>query len=98
MFNNLGPLEWSVVATVGALLLASVASVFWGIVDSAMRPESQWRAAGQNKALWVVMMTAGAFLPPPIGIIVAVAYLVAIRPKLIRAGLAEPTSDPKHIV
>jgi hypothetical protein len=84
MLKNLGPLEWSIVLATGLILLTLVAITIWAIVDAALRPESQWPAAGQSKPLWIVMMVAGALLLPPIGTLLAIAYLVAIRPKLIR--------------
>lgn len=56
-------------------LLALFAFPLWGIIDAAVRPDSQWRAANQNKIVWVLLQI---FL----GIIGAIVYFAAIRPKL----------------
>lgn len=47
----------------------------WGIIDAAIRPDAAWAAAGQNKVVWVLVQI---FL----GVLGAIAYFVAIRPKL----------------
>ena len=46
-----------------------------GIIDAALIPDSAWVNANQNKIVWIVVQI---FL----GIFGAVAYFVAIRPKL----------------
>ena len=48
----------------------------WGILDAAVRPDSQWTAASQNKVAWILLQV---FL----GVIGTGAYFLAIRPKLV---------------
>jgi heme/copper-type cytochrome/quinol oxidase subunit 2 len=65
---NLGPTELLIFLLVLALPL-------WGIVDAAVRPDSAWRAADQNKVLWIVLMIV-------LGLIGTLIYFIAIRPKV----------------
>jgi quinol-cytochrome oxidoreductase complex cytochrome b subunit len=46
-----------------------------GVLDAALTPDSVWAEANQNKIVWIVVQI---FL----GIFGAIAYFVAIRPKL----------------
>jgi hypothetical protein len=57
----------------------------WGVVDALQRPDAVWAAAGQNKTTWVVLMIVLAFLCG-LGWVVALIYLLSIRPKLIAAA------------
>jgi hypothetical protein len=57
------------------LVLGFMVLPVWGIVDAAMRPDSVWEAAGQNKLVWVLIEI---FLWP----LGAAIYFIAIRPKL----------------
>jgi hypothetical protein len=82
MLPNIGATEIVVVLLVLAILVASI----WAIVDAAIRPEKQWIAVGQNKVLWVVLLAGGMVLCTPIGSILAVAYLMIIRPRLESAA------------
>lgn len=68
--------------------------IVWGIVDAATRPEWAWQAAGQSKVLWIVLQVIGLFLCL-VGVILSVAYLVAIRPQVARQqDLAVPPAPP----
>ncbi len=72
---NLGVPELLIVI----VLLGFVVLPLWGIIDAAMRPESQWTAASQNKVAWILLQV---FL----GIAGAAVYFLAIRPKLVAVG------------
>lgn len=58
------------------LLLFFVVLPIWGIVDAAMRPETEWTSANQNKVVWIVLQVG-------LGAVGAIAYFMAVRPKLI---------------
>lgn len=75
---NIGPAE--------LILLLTVVLPIWGIIDAAIRPGSQWRQSNQSKVLWVVLQL---FL----GIVGAIAYFAAIRPKLKAAATTSRPSD-----
>ncbi len=64
--------------------LAALGITIWGVVDALQRPDAAWQAAGQNKTTWVVLMIVLAFLCG-LGWVVALVYLLSIRPKLIAA-------------
>ena len=68
---NIGPAELLTVL----FLVGYLGVPIWGIIDAAVRPESQWSEADQSKVLWIVLQVIG-------GIVAAIAYFVAIRPKL----------------
>jgi hypothetical protein len=59
----------------GVLVLVCVIGLpLYCIIDAATRSSDDFRAVDSNKTLWVV-------LPFVFGIIAAIAYLVAVRPK-----------------
>jgi hypothetical protein len=72
------------------LVLASLGTFVWSLVDMFGRPESQWKAIGQERALWLLLILL-AGLPASIG------YLVAIRPKLVRVALASSHAHPQLV-
>jgi hypothetical protein len=65
-------------AVFGAFFLIWVAIIglmAWAAIDAALVPDSAWREADQSKIVWVLI---AVFLP----IVGALAYLLAMRPKL----------------
>jgi hypothetical protein len=70
VFESLGAAE--------LLIILFVALPIWGVIDAALRPDSAWRTANQSKVVWVVLQI---FL----GFIGAIAYFLAVRPKVRRA-------------
>jgi hypothetical protein len=66
------------------IFLVSLVLLFipiWAIVDALLRPDSQWTAADQNKVAWVVALAVTTFLLGPVGVVLAIVYLVSVRPK-----------------
>ncbi len=75
--------------------LISLGVVIWGVVDAATRPDPAWVAAGQNKVLWIVLQAVGFVVLPPAGIVLAIVYLAAVRPKVASAQVPGTRSpDP----
>ena len=74
---NLGPTELIIITF---LIVPFVVFPIWGIVDAAGRPDSAWARAEQNKTLWIVLQAVGMLVC--FGWILAVVYLVSIRPKV----------------
>ena len=64
------------------LFLASLALVIWGVVDAASRSDAAWAAAEQNKVLWIALQAGGFLLGAAGGLVMAIIYLAAIRPKV----------------
>ena len=60
------------------VLLPMMVLPIWGIVDAAVRPQEVFTATGQSKVLWIVLQIV-------LGILGAIIYFVAIRPKLVAA-------------
>ena len=73
------------------ILIAFVLGVFgtfvWSLVDVLNRPAHQWKAVGQDKTLWLLVILF-------VGLPGSIAYLAAIRPKLVRAALAPMPAYP----
>lgn len=70
---------------IGLAAVAAVALPIWGIADAALRPSDAWRSIGQNRTVWIALQLVLTFVFG-IGLIVALVYLLAIRPKLAAAG------------
>jgi Protein of unknown function (DUF2510) len=67
-------------AVIGSIVLFVVA-----LVDMVRRPEWQWKVAGQEKVLWIVLVCVVNFLG-----IVALIYWFNIRPQLVAVERAGP--------
>jgi hypothetical protein len=78
---TVGPTELGII--VFLILPLGIVFPIWGIVDAAGRPDSAWARADQNKTLWVALQAVGMLVC--FGWILAVVYLVAIRPKVKQA-------------
>jgi hypothetical protein len=57
-------------------LLALLALPIWAVVDVA-----RGSLAGAGKAWWIAALVLSTLLLPPVGVILAVVYLVAVRPR-----------------
>ncbi len=74
------------------LLVPFLLLVVWAVMDALIRPDSEWRAADQNKIAWVIALLAGPVMLFPVGIMVSLVYLLGIRSRLTRvAGGYTPT-------
>jgi uncharacterized membrane protein YraQ (UPF0718 family) len=69
-------------------VLVFIALPIAGVIDAALTPDSLWAAANQNKIVWILVQI---FL----GIFGAIAYFVAIRPRLKSARLGEGNQEPR---
>jgi Na+-driven multidrug efflux pump len=68
---------------VGLLVLAGgVVIAVFGVVDAAVTPDASFRAAGKSKVSWIVAIAATTIVFLPMGGVVAIYYLVAVRPKV----------------
>jgi hypothetical protein len=56
----------------------------WALIDAARRPEEHLAQRG-GKTLWVVLLAV--FLIAPGGFLLGLVYLLAVRPRGVRAGL-----------
>lgn len=62
--------------------LLSLALVIWAIVDVAQRPPSALSSGA--KTAWIIALIVGTLVFGIVGLIVALVYLVGIRPRLTR--------------
>jgi hypothetical protein len=75
------------------LSLPFVVVPLWAILDAANRPDAAWRASGQSKATWLVLLIVFFFFEP-IGVILAIVYLAAIRGQVV-ASQGQMQSSPQ---
>ncbi len=66
------------------IFLAAVVLPIWAISDAATKPREAWTAIGQSRVVWIVLLAALSFAFG-LGSILAVVYLLAVRPKLMAA-------------
>lgn len=55
--------------------LAGLALWLWALVDVLKRPEADWRRAGQDRLIWILVVIFLTFIG-------ALLYLVIARPQL----------------
>ena len=67
----------------GIVIIGSLVMLVVALVDIAKRPDWQWRLAGQEKILWILLVILVNFLAIP-----SLIYWFVIRPKLIDVELA----------
>ena len=84
--DGVGSVEILVIVVVGMVTLGLP---IWALVDAASRPDTAWTATGQSKVLWVALLVVLTILCW-VGWIVALAYLLAVRPKLVAAQAGGP--------
>lgn len=69
---RVGPLEIIIV-------VVWFGSLLWALIDAASRPSEHWRAAGESKVFWIIVILL-------LQVIGALAYLLWIRRKLTGGG------------
>ena len=66
-------------------LVVSVISI-WALVDSIARPSAAFTAAGSSKGMWIALIALFWLFTGIVGVILAIVYLVSIRPR-VRAAM-----------
>jgi hypothetical protein len=64
------------------LFLVSLAVVIWAVVDAARQPALSSGA----RAGWIISLVLGTFLFGVVGLVIALVYLVGVRPRLSRSN------------
>lgn len=59
----------------------------WGLVDVLKHSEQEWRAIGQDRTTWMLVIMFA-------GVLGAAAYVLAVRPKWRQLALAGPPVQP----
>lgn len=66
------------------ILMAVPIFSIWALIDALVRPDVAWQRSGQTKAVWAVVIA----LTIPlcfVGMVIALVYLIAIRPQVAAA-------------
>ncbi len=66
----------------GALIVVGVAA----LIAVIMQPRATFEAAGKNKTTWLILLVVGLVLFGPVGGLLGIFYLAAVRPKIRAAG------------
>ena len=64
--------------------LAILALVIWAIVDVAQRPSTVLSSGA--KTAWIIGLVLGTLLFGVVGVVLALVYLIGIRPRLARSA------------
>jgi hypothetical protein len=72
------------------LFVGGLVCSVWAIVHAASRRDEQFRAAGQVRALWLVLLVVGFFLQP-IGLLLGLVYVTVVRRQVDRASALLPS-------
>jgi Protein of unknown function (DUF2516) len=80
-------------------VLVSLGLAIWSLIDVIIRPTGAFKAARQNKTLWIILTIVG-ILVTFLGAVIGLIYLLAIRPKVAavqkRSQGPYPPSDPGY--
>jgi hypothetical protein len=83
---NIGPTELVILLALVSLLVLPV----WALVDALQATDAQWVAVGQQRTVWVALLAICTLCAGPVGPVLAVVYLVSVRPKLAAAKRTAP--------
>jgi hypothetical protein len=64
------------------IALVGLVVPLWAVVDAISRPSPAFKAAGSSKGMWVALILVFWLLTGLIGVVLAVVYLAAIRPRV----------------
>jgi hypothetical protein len=101
------PLFGDVLALLGGLALVGLASLaflaltIWAAADACRHPDPSWRRVGHSRGLWVGLLIGGWLVTGIGGVVLAIVYLSAVRPRLVAAEREQlvppPTVPPEHV-
>jgi hypothetical protein len=69
--------------------IAGLGLSVWAMLDALRASEAQWEAIGRKRIIWLAAVGASALFFGPGGAMVAIFYLLAIRPQLAAARSVE---------
>jgi hypothetical protein len=75
---------------VSVAVLAVLAAAVWAIADACRHSEAAWNRIGHSRPLWIVLLIGGWMLSGIAGLVLALVYLAAIRPRLLAAARPRP--------
>ncbi len=92
--DPLGPVFVVLLVLYGVVLIGSLVMFVVALVDIIRRPEWQWKLAGQEKVLWILLVILVNFLAIP-----ALIYWFNIRKKLMAVDRAAASGQygPGHM-
>ncbi len=71
------------------MILLPFALVIWAVVHAASQPQAAWGSIGKSRGMWITILLVGLFFFGVVGLILAIIYLVSVRPKLDAAVRAD---------
>jgi len=87
---------------IGLAALGTVAVTVWAIVDACRHDEVAWRRIGHSRPLWIALLLGTWLVTGVVGMVLALVYLGAVRPRLLAAGDEQPRPrrtavPPEHV-
>lgn len=76
------------------LLIVLLGVSLWAIIDAASRPTEAFVAVRESKALWLTLITIFTLSLVMVGFILALVYLLSIRPKVKNWSGDRSTEQP----
>ena len=64
------------------MLLGCLAVSVWALADAASMPKGALRVVGRSKTAWIVGIAVGTLVLGLVGTVLAIYYLVGVRPKV----------------
>lgn len=80
---NLGLPEIGILLAVVAAAIVPLFLTLVALTTAVSIPEPRWSAAGRNRSVWIAGLAVGIVLSP-VGLVLAVVFLAAVRPELTR--------------
>ena len=74
-------------------ILVGLAIPIWAIADAGSKPSAAFDAAGTSKGMWIALIAVFWVLTGIIGLILAIVYLTAVRPRVVVALQAQPAGQ-----
>jgi hypothetical protein len=68
----------------------------WALIDAARRSRASFAAVGESKGKWISLIVGGSVVLGIAGLILALIYLVSIRPKLAGGPTTTGSNNSPH--
>src|SRR3954463_9178800 len=78
--------EWGVLVlfAVWAVIIAGCYGLgIWALVDTIRHRDDEFEAVGTSRVLWLVLLLVGLLVCQPMGLVVALIFVIRIRPKVL---------------
>ena len=71
--------------TILVFLAVGLVVPIWALIDAGTKTSTAFTAAGSSKGMWIALIAIFWFLTGIVGVVLAIVYLTAIRPRVVAA-------------